>query len=168
MKRMAIALASALLLANSAVAQAATPTSNTPGDVPRVHIVAGSDINLLATSSAIPVRIQNEFDVDVRVQLHAVADNARISVPEAIEVTVPALSAVTAKLPVTATGVGDVNLSVWLETFSGLNLNSKNVMHINVNPSAETSIVIGFAATVTLLLTFGVVRTLRKRKQSAS
>lgn len=167
MKRAALVLAALLLFAHPMSATASTPET-IPSDVPRVHIVGGSDINLLASSSAIPVRIQNEFDVDVRIQLHAEADNARISVPEAIEVTVPAQSAITAKLPVTATGVGDVNLSVWLETFSGLNLNSKNVMHINVNPSAETSIVIGFGATVALLLTFGVIRTLRKRKQTAS
>lgn len=138
--------------------------ASVPNDIPSVHIVAGSDVNLLASSSAIPVRIQNDFDVDVHIQLHAVADSGRISVPEAIEVTVPAETAITAKLPVSATGVGNVNLTVWLETFSGLKLDSKATIHINVNPSAEVSIVIGFAATVAILLTLGSMRMIRKRK----
>lgn len=147
---------------------AARISNSAPQDIPSVHIVAGSDINLLASSSAIPIRIQNDFDVDVRVQVHAVPKNARITVPEAVEVIVPAETAITAKLPVQATGVGNVDLLVWLETFSGLNLNSSATLHINVNPAAETSILIGFSASVAILLTFGVIRTLRKRKRSVS
>lgn len=137
---------------------------DTPSDAPSVRIVPGSDINLLSSSSAIPIRIQNDFDVDVRVQVHALTTNGRISVPGAIEVDVPAGTAITAKLPVNATSTGQVDLVVWLETFSGLSLNSKTTLHINVNPDAETAIVVGFIASVSALLTFGVIRTLRKRR----
>ena len=176
MKRIAtIALAAALTFVGAHSAVAATnnvPVADTrssvPQDIPSVHILAGSDINLLSSSSAIPIRIQNDFDMDVRVQVHAVPANGRISVPEAIEVVVPAQTAITAKLPVQATGVGNVDLQVWLETFSGLSLNSKAVLHINVNPGAETAILIGFTATVAILLTFGVIRTLRKRRGASA
>jgi hypothetical protein len=149
-----------------------TPTPaqaiQTPDDAPSVRIIPGSDINLLSSSSAIPIRIQNDFDVDVRVQVHALTTNGRISVPGAIEVKVPAGTAVTAKLPVNATSTGQVDLFVWLETFSGLNLNSKTTIHINVNPDAETAIIVGFGASVAALLTFGVIRTLRKRRVAQS
>ncbi len=174
-KRVAtLALAAALTLsgahssfASSSLA-AASAHASAPQDIPSVHILAGSDINLLSSSSAIPIRIQNDFDLDVRVQVHAIPLNGRISVPEAIEVTVPAQTAITAKLPVQATGVGNVDLNVWLETFSGLSLNSKATLHINVNPGAETAILIGFTATVAILLTFGVIRTLRKRRGASA
>ena len=169
MKRAAtLALATALTLTGAHGSVAAQNYSVAPQDIPSVHIVEGSDINLLSSSSAIPIRIQNDFDVDVRVQVHAVPKNGRISVPAAIEVSVPAETAITAKLPVQATGVGDVDLVVWLETFSGLGLDSKAVLHINVNPGAETTIIVGFGATVALLLTFGVIRTLRKRRGAAA
>ncbi|MFM6963239.1 MAG: DUF6049 family protein [Micrococcales bacterium] len=163
MKKLAtLALAFALSISGSFAAIAISPA-----DIPTVRIVPGSDINLLSSSSAIPIRIQNDFDVDVRVQVHAIANNARISVPVALEVIVPAETAITAKLPVRATGVGQVDLLVWLETFSGLNLNSKATLHINVNPDAENAILIGFTVSIATLLTFGVIRTLRKRKKIA-
>ena len=162
MKRVATLILTAALSFVGVAAYASAPQ-----DIPSVHIVAGSDINLLSSSSAIPVRIQNDFDVDVRVQVHALTTNGRVSVPEAIEVTVPAETAITAKLPVQATGVGNVDVVVWLETFSGLSLDSKATLHINVNPGAETAIIVSFVATVGVLLTFGVIRTLRKRKATA-
>ena len=164
MKKIISLIAAAVMSLASTTAAFATA----PQDIPSVHIVAGSDINLLSSSSAIPIRIQNDFDIDVRVHVHAIPNNGRITVPSAIEILVPAETAVTAKLPVQATGVGNVDLIVWLETFSGLTLDSKATLHINVNPDAETAILIGFTASVAILLTFGVIRTLRKRKSVAS
>ena len=158
----------ALTAALSLLAPSTAHAIETPNDAPSVRIVPGSDINLLSSSSAIPIRIQNDFDVDVRVQVHALTTNGRISVPGAIEVNVPAGTAITAKLPVNATSTGQVDLVVWLETFSGLSLNSKTTIHINVNPDAETAIVVSFGASVAALLTFGVIRTLRKRRTLAS
>lgn len=167
-KILAIFVATISLIATSTSAQAQQNISlSAPTDIPSVHIIAGSDINLLSSSSAIPIRIQNDFDVDVRIHVHAVPDSGRISVPGAIEVTIPAQTTITAKLPVTATGVGNVNLLVWLETFSGLSLGSKAELHINVNPSAEGTFVVVFTASVIALLSLGVVRTIRRRKASA-
>ena len=143
----------------------ASTVSEIPTDYPHVHFVPGSDINLLSSSSIIPVRIQNDYLEDVVVHMHAIATNGRLVIPAAIEVKIPGSTTVTAKLPVTATGVGKVDLVVWLESFSGNSLNEKTIIHINVNADAETTMIVGFAVVVSVLGTFGLMRTLRKRRE---
>lgn len=154
-------------LANISVGAAqAKLISEVPTDYPHVHFVPGSDINLLATSSNIPIRIQNDYDNDVVVHVHAIATNGRLVVPAAIEVKIPAGTTITAKLPVSATGVGKVDLVVWLSSFSGYSLNEKTIIHVNVNADAEITMIVGFAVVVSVLGTLGLMRTLRKRRKN--
>ena len=98
--------------------------------------------------------------------MHAIATNGRLVIPAAIEVKIPGRTTINAKLPVTATGVGQVDLVVWLESFSGHSLNEKTIIHVNVNADAETSMIVGFAVVVSVLGTLGLMRTLRKRREN--
>lgn len=159
----ALALCFAIMSTSSASANLHTEK---PTDFARVHFVPGSDINLLSSSSNIPVRIQNDYANDVVVHMHAIATNGRLVIPAAIEVKIPARTTVTAKLPVTATGVGKVDLVVWLKSFSGHSLDEKTIIHVNVNADAETTIIVGFTAAVSILGTLGLMRTLRKRREN--
>lgn len=157
-----------LLLALSLVSTPANATvvAEPPTDYPRVHFVPGSNINLLSSESNIPVRIQNDYAEDVVVHMHAIATNGRLVIPAAIEVKIPGNTTITAKLPVKATGVGKVDLVVWLESFSGVRLNEQVFIKVNVNADAETNIIVGFTAIVSILGTLGLVRTLRKRREN--
>jgi len=141
--------------------------ASVPNDIPSVHIIAGSDINLLASDARIPVRVKNDFNTDLRVHVHAVASNGRLSIPAPVEITIPANTAVNAQIPVKAIGSGEVNLTVWLETFSGLRVGDEVQVLVNVNADAENAILIGFTAIICVLGTLGLVRTLRKRQERA-
>ena len=141
--------------------------ASVPNDIPSVHIIAGSDINLLASDARIPVRVKNDFNSDLRVHVHAVASNGRLSIPAPVEITIPANTAVNAQIPVKAIGSGEVNLTVWLETFSGLRVGDEVQVLVNVNADAENAILIGFTAIICVLGTLGLVRTLRKRRERA-
>jgi hypothetical protein len=66
---------------------------------------------------------------------------------------------------VKAIGSGEVNLSVWLETFSGLRVGEQVELKVNVNADAENVILIAFTAFVCVLGTLGLMRTLRKRRE---
>lgn len=142
--------------------------ASVPNDIPRVHIIAGSNINLLASDAKIPVRIKNDFDTDLRIHVHASASNGRLTIPAPVEITIPANTAVNAQIPVKAIGSGEVDLTVWLETFSGLSIGSQVEVRVNVNADAENAILIGFAGVIVALGTLGFVRTLRKRRKRAS
>ena len=54
-----------------------------------VFIVTGSEINLVARSSNIPIQIKNTFKSDVVVHVFVRPTNARVSVPAAVEVKIP-------------------------------------------------------------------------------
>jgi hypothetical protein len=142
--------------------------ASVPNDIPSVHIVAGSDINLLASDAKIPVRVKNDFGTDLRIIVHAAASNGRLSIPTPVEITIPANTAVNAQIPVKAIGSGQVNLSVWLETFSGLRVGDQVEVNVNVNADAENVILISFTAFVCVLGTLGLMRTLRKRRERAA
>ena len=159
----AVAISISLFSATSA---SAIEHTEPPTDYPHVHFLPGSDINLLATTSNIPIRIQNDYQNDVVVHVHAIATNNRLVIPAAIEVKIPGRTTINAKLPVNATGVGKVDLVVWLESFSGNSLNEKTIIHVNVNADAETTMIVGFAVVVSVLGTLGLMRTLRKRREN--
>ena len=160
------ALAASIFSANPAMAASKLP-SDLPTDIPSVHIVPGSVINLVSSESKVPVRIQNGFDSEVRVQVHMLPSNPRVTVPNAVEVVVPANSGINAQVPVKAIGNGKVFLIVWLTTFSGLRLTENAHLQMNVNAGIETTMLVIFGVIVLGLGIVGVLRTRRKLRLKA-
>ena len=154
--------------ANPAIANPATPAvSAIPTDIPSIRIVPGSTINLVSSESKVPVRIQNDFDADIRVHVHMKPSNPRVSVPQAVEVVVPASSGINAQVPVKAIGNGKVFLIVWLTTFSGIRLGPNSNLQMNVNAEIETAMLIVFASLIGTLGTVGVLRTRAKIRRKS-
>jgi hypothetical protein len=160
------ALAASIFSANPANALSA-PVAAIPTDIPSIHIVPGSVINLVSSESKVPVRIQNDFDSDIRVHVHMLPSNPRVSVPQAVEVVVPASSGINAQVPVKAIGNGKVFLIVWLTTFSGIRLTENSNLQMNVNAGIETAMLVVFASLIVALGTVGVLRTRSKRRRKA-
>lgn len=158
------ALAASIFSANPALAAA---NASLPTDIPGVRIVPGSVINLVSSESKVPVRIQNSFDSEIRVHVHMLPSNPRVTVPNAVEVVVPANSGINAQVPVKAIGNGKVFLIVWLTTFSGLRLTENSHLQMNVNAGIETAMLIVFGSLVVGLGVVGVLRTRRKLRRKA-
>jgi hypothetical protein len=93
--------------------------------------------------------------------------NPRVSVPQAVEVIVPASSGINAQVPVKAIGNGKVFLIVWLTTFSGIRLGPNSNLQMNVNAGIETAMLIVFAGLIASLGTVGVLRTRSKLRRKA-
>jgi hypothetical protein len=174
LRNIAIVTASAALAASifsinpASASPAIAPMAAIPTDIPSIRIVPGSVINLVSAESKVPVRIQNDFDSDIRVHVHMKPSNPRVSVPQAVEVIVPASSGVNAQVPVKAIGNGKVFLIVWLTTFSGIRLGPNSNLQMNVNAGIETAMLIVFASLIVALGTVGVLRTRSKRRLKAS
>lgn len=146
----------------SAAPASALDTDNGQG----VFIVPGSEINLVARTSNIPIQIKNTFTSEVTVHVHVQPTNPRVIVPAAVSVTVPGLTSVTAKVPVEAVANGGVILKAWLTTFSGHRLGKASFLKMNVNADIEIAMLIGFGGTVFALLGFGIIRTIRKKRNA--
>jgi hypothetical protein len=174
LRKIAILTASAALAASifstnpaSANPSVAAPLAAIPTDIPSIRIVPGSTINLVSSESKVPVRIQNDFDADIRVHVHMKASNPRVTVPQAVEVVVPASSGINAQVPVKAIGNGKVFLIVWLTTFSGIRLGPNSNLQMNVNAGIENAMLIVFASLIGALGTVGVLRTRSKIRRKA-
>lgn len=154
-------------IASAAPSAPRVAVSALPTDIPGVRIVPGSVINLVSSESKVPVRIQNSFDSEIRVHVHMLPSNPRVTVPNAVEVVVPANSGINAQVPVKAIGNGKVFLIVWLTTFSGLRLTEDAHLQMNVNAGIETTMLIVFGGLIFGLGTVGVLRTRRKLRDKA-
>ena len=155
----------ALSVALASVFYAGPATALDTKDGEGVYIVPGSDINLVARTSNVPVLIKNAFNSDVRVFLHAKPTNPRVVVARVVEVGIPGGTSVTAKIPVEAVANGVVVLRVWLTTFSGVKIGKESLLQINVNADVELALLIGFGGGVLALLGFGVTRTVSKSRK---
>jgi hypothetical protein len=131
-----------------------------------IFVVRGSSINLVSRESKIPVRIQNNYDTELRVHVHIRANNNRVSLPKAVEIVVPAFTTVNAQVPVQAIANGEVALEVWLTTFSGIKIGESVGLQMQVNADIEFVMLLGFGAAVLTLGTFGVIRTLHKNRRN--
>jgi hypothetical protein len=133
-----------------------------------IKIVNASDINMVAKDSRLPIIIRNDYDSEARVLVHVIANNAKVTAPEATAAVVPGFSTYTAKVPVTAISSGDVELEVWLTSMNGTRLTQNVKLNMHINSSLEVLLIGGFSALVVLLGAVGVVRTLRKKSRASA
>lgn len=132
---------------------------------PGVYLLRGSNINLVARESKVPVAIRNTFPSDVRVHVHVKPSNPRVIVPSSAEVVVPAGETINAQVPVKAVAQGKVFLIVWLTTFSGIRLTKNSYVQMQVEPDIEVTLLASFAGLVLALGVAGVIRTIRRRRR---
>jgi hypothetical protein len=159
-----------LALLSFGLIAAALPATALTRELPpeKIFIVPGSSINLVARESSIPVSVQNNFNVDITVQVHLRSNNPRVIVPKSfVEVVVPANTTINAQIPVRAIGNGDVQLTAWLESFTGNRIGKNVEIQMSVNADIETTAIVLFLSLVGLLLLIGVVRTLRRKTASS-
>ncbi|RFA17485.1 hypothetical protein B7R22_00300 [Subtercola boreus] len=168
----------ATLLAVLAQSWSADPTGRTAAEadyanlttttLDSVKIIDGSNINLFATSSEVPVLISNDLNQPVTVELQVTPSNGRLVVePGRIEVVVEAKSQKTARVPVkAAVASGQVDLRLEIFSPSGVSINQAAPRQINVSADWEGigTIVIGVLAAA--LLAFGIVRQVLKRRRA--
>lgn len=127
-----------------------------------------STINLVNSQANIPVTVLNALDQDVNVIVHLESASTRLQADEDVEVTVPANSETTVALPVSAIGSGDVELEVELLAPDGTVVGTSSAMHMRVHADWEnigTGIV---GILLALLMAFGIFRTVRRGRRSAS
>ncbi len=137
---------------------------------PLIFIVAGSNVRMVSRESKVPVSVQNDYAVAMRVHIHARSVNQSLVVTKSVSLIVPAESRKDALVPVTATAAGKFVLEVWLTTFTDLPLDTRTQINIDADPNLEIVLLLGFGALILVLVVLGWRRmsSMRKRRNSES
>jgi len=134
----------------------------------QVYVVAGSNINIVSRESKIPVSIQNNYDRQVRVRVHAKATDPAVTVEKYVAITIPANSRKDALLPISILSGGEYKLNVWVTTFTDLRLGETVSINLMVNPDIEIVIIVGFGSLIGLLVILGSIRMFRRSKSEVT
>ena len=164
-KNITIVLIIALAASIGLAAMPAFPAALTEDQQGAVSIVKGSSINLVSRESSFPVAVTNTLPGEVRVMVHLQSNSAKVVVDDAtMQLVIPAGNTVNAQFPIRAIGSGEVVMVAWLTSLSGIELGSQVPIRLIVNPDIETAAIVLFLVFVAGLLTFGVIRTMRRRR----
>ena len=144
----------------------------TPGEAAlppaQVFVVSGSDINIVSRESKVPVSIQNNYDRQVRIRVHASAPDPAVTVAEFVSITIPANSRKDALVPISILSGGEYKLNVWLTTFNDIRVGETVSMDLTVNPDIEVMIIVAFGSLIAVLIVLGAIRMARRNKAGAS
>jgi hypothetical protein len=160
-------LGKVLAVAALVLATLATPV-NAALPPAQVFVVSGSDINIVSRESKIPVSVQNNYDRQVRIRVHASAPDPAVNVEKFVSLTIPANSRKDALIPISILSGGEYKLNVWVTTFTDIRVGETVSMKLTVNPDIEIMIIVVFGSIIAVLLGLGVLRMTRRSKSEVS
>jgi hypothetical protein len=130
----------------------------------QVFVVTGSNINIVSRESKVPVSIQNNYDRQVKIRVHASAPDPAVTVADFVSLTIPANSRKDALIPISFLSGGEYELDVWVTTFTDIRVGQNVAMKLTVNPDIEVLIIVAFGSLIVLLMVLGVIRMSRRAK----
>jgi hypothetical protein len=130
----------------------------------QVFVVTGSNINIVSRESKVPVSIQNNYDRQVKIRVHASAPDPAVTVADFVSLTIPANSRKDALIPISFLSGGEYELNVWVTTFTDIRVGQNVAMKLTVNPDIEVMIIVAFGSLIVLLMVLGVIRMSRRAK----
>ncbi|PPK93833.1 hypothetical protein CLV92_109110 [Kineococcus xinjiangensis] len=130
-----------------------------------VRIAPGSDRNLAATRSELPLTVINEMDVPITVDLTLQPRTPRLRLERSTTLTLPARSQQRVGVPVEAVANGRVVVDAQLRTPEGTPLGAPAAVTVNISMGLESWLVGGLAAAAGLLLVSGLVRAVHRGRR---
>lgn len=134
-----------------------------------VSIPESSTIQLISANADLPIRVRNDLPWPVTVRLTVAPTDPRLDVKPLVETVVQANSTVSVKVPVSArVGSGEVDLRLSLYSPTGVLIQGDQTVRVAVRADWETIGLGILGALVVLLIGFGVLRTVLRRRREAA
>lgn len=131
-----------------------------------VRVIESSAITLLADRASLPVTVQNDLDVAVRVFVKVEPDTTQLRVLDSrVEALVEPRSQTRALVPVESLTNGQVDITISVRDADDRIVGDAKRVALNLQAGWETAGTIAIAIAVLLLLGFGIVRDIRKRRR---
>ncbi len=131
-----------------------------------VQVVESSAILLLADRTSLPITVQNDLEVPVRVFVRVDPDTGRLRVLDSnVETLVEPQSQTRAVVPVESVTNGDVRITVSVRDAEGREIGTPTRVALDLQAGWETLGVLIVGGATLLLLVVGITRDLRKRER---
>jgi len=134
-----------------------------------VQLVKSSGLNFAADRSSIPIYVKNSLDQAVTVYINVHPETALLAIEDpSVKLVIEPNSQGRGEVPAQALSNGAVQLTVTLTGPSGEVIGTPTRTKVNVAAGWETPVVLAFAVFVFGVFGFGIVRSILKRRRSAS
>lgn len=131
-----------------------------------VRVIESSKITLLADRASLPITVQNDLDVAVRVFVKVEPDSTQLRVLDSrVEALVEPRSQTRALVPVESLTNGQVDITISVRDADDRIVGDPKRVSLNLQAGWETAGTIAIAIALVLLLGFGVARDIRKRRR---
>ena len=131
-----------------------------------VALVPGGPITLAGSSAPLVFTVRNDLPWPARLDLLASPGDARLVIESRTEVEIGAQQTSRVAIPVSAlVGSGESSVQLQLRTRAGVDIGPGETIRVSVRAEWEAVSVIILSALVSVLLVFGVVRTIRRRRR---
>lgn len=134
-----------------------------------VGIEPSSDVQILSASVDLPVWVRNDLPWPITVALGAEPRDARLEVQSETIVVSPAQTNTRARVPVQArVASGEVDVVLRLTSPTGVSIGTTEITRVIVRAEWENIGLIVLGTLVALLIGFGIVRTIRRKRRAAA
>jgi len=134
-----------------------------------VGIEPSSDVQILSASVDLPVWIRNDLPWPITVTLGADPRDARLEMQSQTVVESPAQTNTRARVPVQArVASGEVDVVLRLTSPTGVSIGTTEVTRVIVRAEWESIGLVVLSGLVALLIGFGIVRTVRRKRGVAA
>lgn len=128
-----------------------------------VQIQTSSQINLIASSSQIPIKVLNRLPVEVNVRLKLKPTDSRLRADSTVAVSLAPKGSKTVKIPITAVRNGNVRVNVVILPQTGnLVLDQQQQIDLRIRTGWEDRIFLGFIFTAAAIFIVGLIVNFRR------
>ena len=162
------------LLSNEWTARTWTPAADSfrtqmSKIVQSVQVDPSSPALALADQTSLPVKVSNDLDQDVTVQLSVRSTTTLVTIEKKYRlqsITVEAGSQSRVQVPIQALSNGKAQIVATLYSSTGVQVGKSVTIKVDVQAGWETIGTLIFAALVVALFAFGIIRNIRKRRKA--
>ena len=129
-----------------------------------VSVPPPGTVNLISTSSDLPLRVDNALDQDITVLVRLRPTNRRLVADTPVEVMIPAGGETTVQIPVRGVQSADVEAVVEITTPAGVLVDNATRLTVKVRAEWENIGTAAFGGVLALGLVIGLVRTARRAR----
>jgi hypothetical protein len=130
----------------------------------QVTVVTGPSLTLISEAGELPVAVANALAQTVRIRVTLQPAARTLVANKPVDITLPAGSQETLRLPVRALANGNVEVAVILSTLDGRPISQAATFRVRVRAEWETVGMMVFAGAVALAFLIGLVRTIARRR----